>query len=190
MKAATEIRSGYTHFVGVLVPERLADIVVDCRSWMTEYFGCRSGYRTAPHITLVAPFAAADPDSGVELKSALYGWAKTAKPFEARVTGFGAFAERTVYAHIDENPYWLEWHEGLTRALKDACPRAIPARKEKFTPHLTVANRDIPRGGVPLALAHFAEMELHEEFAVDSAALFVWRNGAWFIDELVEVGSF
>ena len=30
MKAATEIRSGYTHFVGVLVPERLADIVEDC----------------------------------------------------------------------------------------------------------------------------------------------------------------
>jgi 2'-5' RNA ligase len=189
MKAATEIRSGYTHFVGVLVPERLADIVEDCRSWMTEYFGCKSGYRTAPHITLVAPFAlSVDPDAIRSLKAALYGWAKTAKPFEASVTGFGAFAERTVYAHVDEHPSWLEWHAGVTLALKESLPRAIPPKQEKFTPHLTVANRDIPPGGVPLALVHFAELGMHEKFTVNNAALFVWRNGAWFIDEVVEVG--
>lgn len=189
MKEATGIRSGYTHFVGVLVPERISDVVENCRAWMGEYFGCKSGYRTAPHITLVAPFSIVDPEGFGALEGALYGWARTMRPFEASVTGFGAFAERTVFAHVDENPAWLEWYASLTRALKDAYPRTIPARGEKFTPHLTVANRDIPNGAVPLALAHLAELGLHETFTVDNVALFAWRGDSWSVDAVVDVGS-
>lgn len=45
-----------THFLGVLVPEDITLTLEDCRRYMNEAYGCRSGYGTPIHVTLVPPF--------------------------------------------------------------------------------------------------------------------------------------
>jgi 2'-5' RNA ligase len=189
MKTARRIESGYTHFVGVIVPEDIAETVESCRSWMRDRYGCRSGHRTPPHITLVAPFAFSDERGPRVLEDAIAAWASIERRFPCELDGFGAFAERTVFARVVASPEWARWHSGLVRALNAAVPAMLPPDRGAFTPHLTVANRDIPAGGVPEALSHFAELSLHEHFIVDHAALFEWGNGAWYIRAQIEAGS-
>lgn len=45
-----------THFLGVLIPEDLTLTLEDCRRYMNEAYGCKSGYGTPIHVTLVPPF--------------------------------------------------------------------------------------------------------------------------------------
>lgn len=42
-----------THFLGVLIPEDLTLTLEDCRRYMNEAYGCKSGYGTPIHVTLV-----------------------------------------------------------------------------------------------------------------------------------------
>jgi 2'-5' RNA ligase len=186
MKTTGSQRMGYTHFIGVVAPESLADAVESCRRWMSERYGCSSGYRTAPHVTLIAPFACADPRGVGPIEEALARWAFGRRGFECTVSGFGAFAERTIYAHVVASRDWTLWRDDLARELNAECPGLVAVDRRPFIPHLTVANRDIPPGAVAPALTAFSELSLHETFVVDHAALFEWGNGAWAIRGQVE----
>ena len=42
-----------THFLGVLIPEDITLTLEDCRRYMNEAYGCKSGYGTPIHVTLV-----------------------------------------------------------------------------------------------------------------------------------------
>ena len=44
------------HFIGVLVPKDITVPLEDCRRYMNETYGCKSGYGTPIHVTLVPPF--------------------------------------------------------------------------------------------------------------------------------------
>jgi 2'-5' RNA ligase len=181
MKTQGNRRAGYTHFVGVVVPEDIADVVESCRRWMADRYGCKSGYGTAPHITLVAPFAFEDERGVGVLEGAIAAWVADQRAFECTLSGFGAFAERTIFAHVEESAEWTRWHAGLVRAIGGIYPGLLPPDRRAFMPHLSVANRDIPFGAVPEALQHFSELDFNEKFMVDHAALFEWGNGAWTV---------
>ena len=45
-----------THFIGVLLPEDITLTLEDCRRYMREAYGCKSGHGTPIHVTLVPPF--------------------------------------------------------------------------------------------------------------------------------------
>ena len=45
-----------THFIGVLTPEDITLTLEDCRRYMNEAYGCRSGHLTPIHVTLIPPF--------------------------------------------------------------------------------------------------------------------------------------
>ncbi len=188
MKA--RIGRDYTHFIGVLVSPSLAGTVESCRAWMTARYGCSSGYLTAPHITLVPPFVLPDnvqredilmdgeaPEK--RLERVIGEWAGAQSPFSARVRGFGAFAHRTIYARVENDDRWSAWQRGVSGAIADAFPGMLPAARDPYTPHLTVANRDIPETGFMDALAYFAELDLDEEFPVDHVVLFERRKDRW-----------
>jgi len=193
MKA--RIGRDYTHFVGVLVPPSLAGTVENCRAWMSARYGCRSGYLTEPHVTLVPPFVLRDdaPSDGdapeQRLEQALGEWTVAQRSFNARVRGFGAFAHRTIFARVEDDGRWSAWQRGARGAIAEAFPGMLPAARDTYTPHLTVANRDIPETGFMDALAYFAELELDEEFPVDRVVLFERRNNLWEVRTGWEAGT-
>ena len=45
-----------THFIGVLLPDDITLTLEDCRRYMREAYGCKSGHATPIHVTLVSPF--------------------------------------------------------------------------------------------------------------------------------------
>jgi hypothetical protein len=45
-----------THFIGVLLPEDITLTLEDCRRYMNQAYGCKSGHKTPIHVTLIPPF--------------------------------------------------------------------------------------------------------------------------------------
>jgi len=188
----------YTHFIGVPVGDDLASLTEDCRRWMGERYGCKSGYRTEPHVTLIAPFALGADDAveyDVEPADA-FGRTDSRSPrdnlarilheaigaldsFSAHVQGFGTFGDRTIYARVVCDPRWDAWRSAVWKAVQAGFPGMLPPLRGAFVPHLTVANRDVPAGAVAPALEYFASLGLDETFTVGEASLFEFANGRW-----------
>lgn len=60
-----------THFIGVLTPEDITLTLEDCRRYMNEAYGCRSGHLTPIHVTLIPPFRLPDEYSTEDLVKAI-----------------------------------------------------------------------------------------------------------------------
>jgi 2'-5' RNA ligase len=175
-----------THFIGVTVPDALSQTLEECRTWMHEQYGCRSGYSTPIHITLIPPFHLEESYHEEQLlESVCAAGARCAGqslfPFTVPVDGFGSFAERTLFAHVCSGGSWEALRNAVYDELLARCPGCVQRDRRPFTPHLTIANRDIPAGAVPEALRHLSELELHTEFSADTIAVFKRQNGRWLI---------
>lgn len=66
----------------------------------------------------------------------------------------------------------------LSSVLRVA-PNCIRKDKRPFTPHLTVANRDIPEGVSTKALEVLNQLNLIEDFPVDNITIFERKNSKW-----------
>ena len=176
----------HTHFIGVPITAELEELVAECRDYMNAAYGCKSGYGTPPHITLIAPFKL-PRDSGWSEQCVFNLAADCLKecaaqkiiPFNAKIQGFGAFAERTLFAHVCDGENWQKMHSVFAGAF-GKIPGAIKKPERKFYPHLSVANRDIPYGAMDAALKHFAELNLCSEFCVQEICVYVRNSrGGW-----------
>jgi len=174
-----------THFVGVMVPEDVADRIRDFRSYMNERYGCKSGHGTAPHITLIPPFSLPDDFNGGDVKSAAEDAVQKAAnsgtlPFNARISGFGAFEERTLFAHVESDERWTKLRDFFAQSFQANLPGSVRKSSKIFTPHITVANRDIPKDTMDEALQYLSTMDFHAEFPVEKICIFVRNSrGGW-----------
>ena len=171
-----------THFLGVLLPDDITSTLEDCRRYMNRNYGCRSGYGTPIHVTLVPPFCLPDEYTTADIvrtiqKDVLPAAAELA--FSAHIDNFGAFGDRTIFANVVANPKWTKLRDVVLNAVLDAAPGCTRKDKRPFQPHLTVANRDIPSGVSAEALAAFNELKLVEDFPVDNITIFERNGGKW-----------
>jgi 2'-5' RNA ligase len=175
-----------THFIGVLVPEKLTGILQGCRDWMNTTYGCRSGYGTPIHITLVPPFHLDEKFSGSNVadavKNAARIWTEGGKTLTCSIDGFGTFSERTVFACVEPSAEWDSLRSTVYAELAKQCPRTVRKDTRPFKPHLTVANRDIPEGAAEAALEYFAGLALKDSFVPDNITVFARHNGKWLTD--------
>ena len=171
-----------THFLGVLLPEDITSTLEDCRRYMNRNYGCRSGYGTPIHVTLVPPFCLLDEYTTADLvraiqKDVLPAAAELA--FSAHIDNFGAFGDRTIFANVAANPKWTKLRDAVLNAVLGAAPGCTKRDKRPFQPHLTVANRDIPAGVSAEALEALNELQLFEDFPVDNITIFERNGGKW-----------
>ncbi len=190
MKQSFTSVPGQTHFIGVPAPEDLARFLSTCRTWMGSKYGCKSGFRTPFHVTLAPPFSLTDGESIRALARSLEAYSSGAESFMSRVCGFGSFGEKTVFARVIPDQRWDSLRDGLYAAIAQALPGVLKKDARQFTPHLTVANRDIPPGAVAHALQYLGDFGLDEGFAVDRLALFERRGGIWEIADCIPFSPF
>lgn len=177
-----------THFVGVLVPEDLRRTLESCRGWMHAAYGCRSGHSTPIHITLIPPFQAMrgiNDQYLVDLLSyALRPMAEEGKlPFDAHVKGFCSFGERTLFAALEKNALWTELRNNLQEEYIRNRVGDIRKDTKPLVPHLTVANRDIPKGAIVPSLSYFDTLDLDTIFPVSQIGVFHREGYRWVVTE-------
>ena len=179
-----------THFFGVLLPDELDSEIEESRRYMNGAFGCKSGHRTPLHVTLVPPFHLSDEFSTADIVSALESRIAPISEslrFSARVEGFGAFGERTVFARVLPSEAWLRIRDAVLHAVLEKCPHCTKKDTRPFQPHITIANRDIPAGATAKALIVLNDTALRADFPADNIAVFERENGLWRTAVVIEL---
>lgn len=170
-----------THFVGVLLPDKIVCTLENCRKYMNKKYFCKSGYGTPIHVTLIPPFYLDESysikDLIMSINSKIYDLNESA--FLSSVSGFDAFGDRTIFAKIEQCPRWNSLRNVIFSAIDEICPGILKKDREKFIPHATVANRDIPVGVSKKVLEVFNELNLNKEFLVDNICIFEKKKFRW-----------
>ena len=169
-----------THFIGVLLPEDITLTLEDCRRYMNEAYGCKSGHGTPIHVTLVPPFHLDEKYSTKDLVDAIeHNVLPKALGFTGRIENFDAFGDRTLFAKVITNGHWTKLRDETVKAVLNACPGCTKKDQRPFQTHCSVANRDVPAGVMTDALQVMNELNLVEDFPVDNITIFERKGSRW-----------
>ncbi|MCB2376842.1 2'-5' RNA ligase family protein [Hymenobacter sp. BT635] len=141
--------------------------------------GSRNAVRLPPHITLIPPLR--QPDAyEAQLRTALAEFAQTQARFSVGLQDFRWFGNRTLYVQVSRPDAVQQFHAALTAWCAAHLPE-IPRENRPFTPHMTLATRDLPASAVPELRRLFATRHYQATFEVRSFVLFrhdgqQWRN--------------
>ena len=169
-----------THFIGVLLPEDITLTLEDCRRYMNETYGCKSGHGTPIHVTLAPPFKLQEDYTTADLIRAIETEVlPKALGFIAHIDNFDAFGDRTLFANVVAGDSWTKLRDETVKAILKTCPGCTKKDTKPFRPHATVSNRDIPNGVTTKVLQVMNELNLVEDFPVDNITIFERKGNRW-----------
>jgi len=180
MTSATPNTSRF--FVAFLPPPTFQEQVKDIQQYFAERYQSRGAQKSPPHITLQSPFeweVAALP----LLTTSLEEFANYYSSIPIRLSGFAAFAPRVIYINVVKTPELMALQAHLSAYLAEELAIIDPASQERsFTPHITVAFRDLTRQNFKAAWPEFQFRPLQFEFTAADLTLLIHDEQRWNVN--------
>ncbi|HEX8504623.1 MAG TPA: 2'-5' RNA ligase family protein [Hymenobacter sp.] len=165
------------YLLAVLPPEPVFAETWALKQEVHQLTGSRNAVRLPPHITLLPPLRQCD-DFEAKCAATLAAFAATRAGFAVGLDGFAWFGNRTLFVRVSEPVAIQSFHA----ALMDWCALHLPEVKPEnrpFTPHLTLATRDLPPAQVPELRQRFAARAYQASFVVSGLTLFRHDGQHW-----------
>ncbi len=170
------------YFIAVFPPAPVSDAITALKEDFARRFQSQAALRVMPHITLKAPFYLPAAD-----KERVLNWFDempvTVQAFRQEIKGFGVFRKRkspVVYIKAMTNPALLKLHEQVLDAFRRAFPDEPVIEQEwKFTPHLTIAYRDLSWTLFQEAWKEYEQKNFEAEFGVNAFYLLRHDGKNW-----------
>lgn len=177
----------YRFFIALLLPPSVQDAARDVIEQLSDRYHTRTA-RVVPHITLQPPFL-----WKLEQRDRLYrvlsDFAPNHPPVPIRLSGFAAFAPRVLYIHVEKTAGLMQLQAALMQHLQDLAIEDSIAKKRGFTPHVTVASRNLTRQTFEAARLELQETSFEEQFTCDRLTLLIYKNNRWHIDREYELSG-
>lgn len=168
------------YFVAIVPPDEIRSQIRAYQEMAAQRFDTHSALRSPPHITLIPPFRLADTQLA-ELSHYLQDFAAVSRPFSIRLSDFAAFPPRVIYVDVLPNAELKSLQQRLEKELQQRFGISAGIRKHPFTPHLTVAFKDLRRSEFPKAWAHFSSLSYQSAFKMDGITLLRHDGRQWQI---------
>jgi 2'-5' RNA ligase len=165
------------YLVALLPPEPVFSETWALKQEVHRLTGSRNAVRLPPHITLVPPLRQPD-EFEAACTAALAGFAATQQPFSVSLDGFAWFGNRTLFVRVSEAGALQSFHAALMAWWATHLPVVKPENRP-FTPHLTMATRDLPPAQVPALRELFDARPYTGSFAVHNITLFRHDGQHW-----------
>jgi 2'-5' RNA ligase len=175
------------YLVALLPPEPVFSETWALKQEVHQLTGSRNAVRLPPHITLLPP-TRQDEAFEAACTAALTGFAATQAGFSVRLDGFAWFGDRTLFVRVSEAAALRQLHAALMAWCATHLPQ-VPPETRPFTPHLTLATRDLPPTQVPTLREQFAARSYAAAFAVRYLTLFRHDGQRWQARATFELGS-
>lgn len=146
-----------------------------------EHYSSRGALRSPPHITLQPPFVW-NTERLSELTTHLQEFVLLRSPILIVLDGFGAFSQRVIYVDVRKSPELLNLQTDLMAQCESIGIVDRVSKTRPFSPHMTVAFRDLTRQNFKLAWAQFQHQQLHFEFTATDLTLLKHNGKQWIVD--------
>lgn len=175
------------YLLALLPPEPVFSQTWALKQEVHRLTGSRNAVRLPPHITLVPPLretAAFEQACTAALGSFTAGEAA----FEVALNGFAWFGDRTLFVHVREHAALRAFQARLLAWCATHLPQVRPENRP-YTPHLTLATRDLLPAQVPELRRLFGGRAYAATFAVRQLTLFRHDGQQWQPRATFELGS-
>lgn len=168
-------------FIALLPPPDIQDYANSIKQHFSDRYNSRAALKSPPHITLQPPFerlASQVPD----LKQCLSTFAHNQEVVPVTLSGFAAFPPRVIYINVLKTQELLTLQLNLMAHIETVLGIVDPASKSRpFSPHLTVAFRDLTRQNFKAAWLEFQHQQLQFEFTADRLTLLLHDGRRWTV---------
>jgi 2'-5' RNA ligase len=170
-------------FIALLPSHRIQQLAARIKERFAEVYQSRAALKSPPHITLQPPFDWPAEDLP-RLNQHLEEFARSQPPIPLVLNGFGAFRPRVIFIKVIITPELLSVQENLSNSLESTLGIVHAASKSRlFSPHLTVAYRDLTKPNFYQAWSEFENQPFSFEFMVPQLTLLVHNGQRWEISK-------
>lgn len=181
MSQEPTVKSERLFFVALLPPQSIQEEVTQIKQYFATHYQSRHALKSPPHVTLQPPFKW-EADQVARLEACLQSFTANSAPVPMILDGFSAFKPRVIFVNVLKTPELLTVQQQLAALLASTLGIVDPAAKTRsFSPHMTVAFRDLTRENFKVAWAEFAQQPIHHEFSVTHLTLLQHQGDRWTI---------
>lgn len=170
-------------FIALLPPEEIQDCAKEIQEYFAQTYDSRGAQKSPPHITLQPPFEW-QVDNVLILEQCVKTFADTRKVVPVTLKGFEAFKPRVIYINVIKTPELLMLQKDLMVYMKASLgivDRVSESRS--FTPHMTVAFRDLTKKAFYEAWKEFERRPLNFEFTASGLTLLIHDGSQWNVSK-------
>lgn len=174
--------------MALLPPPEIQATASQIKQYFADRYSSRAAQKSPPHITLQPPFRWANTALPA-LEQCLSEFVLEQQSVPIVLDGFAAFPPRVIYINVLKTPELLTLQAALLTRL--ATQLGIIDRVSKtrpFTPHLTVAFKDLTPKNFHIAWAQFQQQQFYSEFVAAELTLLQHDGRRWNISRKFPLG--
>ncbi|WP_262509818.1 2'-5' RNA ligase family protein [Chitinophaga deserti] len=179
------------YFIALLPTAEVGKEIIKIKQEFAEQYGPMYALKVLPHITLQVPFTA-DPSLERAFCEELTEFAKTQAPFEVGLNGFGTFPNkqnRVLFINVEKSETMSAMHRQLINFLRKEFGFSTMLARTGFTPHVTVAFKDLDDATFEKAWPEYENKEYQASFKVNNL-YFLRHNGkSWEVLQKCKLGG-
>ena len=168
------------YFIAIVTPDEINHQVLEWKHYMRDQFQCKVALKSPAHITLISPFDM-PPDLQPAMQELLLPFAARQHGFPIQLKNFAAFKPRVIYVDVLPSAPLNELRTALETTLLQSNRFPIKKEERPFTPHVTIANRDLHKEDFPAAWQHFQPINYEASFTANAIALLRHNGHVWEI---------
>ncbi|MDF3077698.1 MAG: hypothetical protein K0S09_1587 [Sphingobacteriaceae bacterium] len=172
------------YLLAILPPEELSAQINEIRQECSEKFKVYKGLKPPVHITLFRTFTM---DNSLEkhLHKLLMPVTHSHHPFEQQVENFDCFNSHVLYIRVLKTEALSAMQREISAIMNKSKidPRETKTGNTLFTPHITIAYRDIPPETFPLMWEEYQNRKFKRSFTVDRFTLLKHDFKKWNVLE-------
>jgi 2'-5' RNA ligase len=177
------------YFIALLPPLHIQDYANEVKQHFIDKYASSGASNSPPHITLKSPFEWLNTNVAL-LEEDLAKFASNRKAIPITLKGFAAFEPRVIYIDVLKTQELMTLQSELIEHLESNLDISDNiSKKRSFTPHMTVAFKDLTRQNFQAAWLEFERQDLHFEFTTKNITLLFNNSNKWDVKSEFDFGN-
>lgn len=164
------------YFIAILPPDNIANRVQEVKEEFVNKFDSKEAYHKPPHFTLQIPFKAPEKIEEIIVPHLTF-FAEDQESFTVNLSGFNHFRDDVIFIDVKDPSAMKALHDNLIEYLQNEL--GFTKTNKSFTPHMTVAYRDLTPDNFERAWEEFQDRSFDFSFEVNSIFLMKHDYQQW-----------
>lgn len=168
------------YFIAIVPEGEIQQKTTALKLVLKDNYGIRYGLRSPGHVTLKMPFLWNEKKES-ELSAKLSRFFEGKLPFEIYFKGVDTFGKRVIFSRVKKNPSLNKLQEDVILYCRTILKQDIELSDRVYTPHMTIAFKDLKEAHFSAYLDIANKMALDEKYIVNRVSLLKKDGGKWSV---------